>query len=207
MKNQDVQAILNEYGGLDYFKEDADEKPAWETMKELSELLGTTEDDEDKAEIQEVMGIIFKGAQESLFQYAEDEDEVNAIAQKWTRFDDPEEPVMLLLAKAHNFDPERHIRVKFEFLIRNMISNQADTLAKLRKRKCSERAFEGIEDMLEDEWSGVTHGVNEALDRALEKAKDDHPEMKQILDAVDVPYLSQTYTDIKAKRARTDDFI
>ena len=205
IENQDVQAILDKHGcgldengRLDYFRP-ADEESAYSAMEKLSKLLGTTEDGDHKGKIQEVLDIVFKGAQECIFQDAEDNTEVKAIAEKWARFDNPKEPVLPWLAKAYNFDTVRVIEETLAGLIKKLTRDQADTLAELRKRRCSEMALENIEDMLEDNWSDVTLALNEALDQAVDNANREHPEMKKFL-GVDVPYVTETYK--KNKRLR-----
>ena len=204
--NPEVIAILNEHGyGLDEHGRldsfaPADEESAWQAMTELSNLLDTTEGGEDKAEIRKVMDVIFEGAQECLFQDCDDDDEVKATADKWARFDDPEEPVLPYLAKAYNFDTVRVIEEALEKLISDLTQDQADTLGVLRKRRCSGMAFENIQDMLGDNWSDVSLALNEALDQAVDKAKLKHPKMKELLGKVDVPYVTEAYKQNKRLR-------
>ena len=193
----EIKATLDRYNKLNA---GCSEETAWEAMNELSELVDKTKSNKTKAEIKNRMAEIFKMVQDNLFFDAEDDGDVDAIAQRWAPFDNPEEPVIPLLAKASNFDTATIIEQAIQKVVSDVIKDQANVLTKLRERQCSTDALEAIEDKVSDQWSDVPLGANEALDSAVEKGKSDHPHMKRLLENVQIPHVTQTYTENKRAR-------
>lgn len=173
INNQDVQTILDKHGGFDCA---AVERDARKAMEDLDDLLDTTEQEENKAEIRKVMDVIFKGAQGYLFQGAKNNNDVDAIADKWSVFDNRAEPVVPLLAQAHKGEA---LADAIQQTVVAVIETQSDTLRDLRKRNCPTKVLADIEARFENQWSYAPQDVNRALDGAIKRAKTD---MNPVLD-------------------------
>ena len=173
INNKDVQAILDKHGGFDCA---AVERDARQAMEDLDDLLDLTEREGDKAEIRKVMAIIFERAQGYLFQGAKNKNDVDAIADKWSVFDNRAEPVVPLLAQAHKGEA---LADAIQQAVVAVIETQSDTLRDLRKRNCPTKVLADIEARFENQWSCAPQDANRALDGAIKRARAD---MNPVLD-------------------------